>query len=57
MKKKNLILLILFVLLVLSFIIPIKKEKVWINDDPVYDVGHFEVHYKNIYGIVLKKRK
>lgn len=57
MKKKILILICLIVLIILSFLIPVRKEKVWINDDPIYEVGHYEIHIKNIYGYTLKKEK
>lgn len=61
MKKKSLMIIgiiVLFIILFIgSFIIPVKEEKVWIADDPVVDIGHYEIHVKNIYGYVLEEKK
>ena len=54
MKKRKIVVVVLCVILLISFIIPVKKIDVWVNDDNIADVGHYEVHHKNIYGITLK---
>lgn len=54
MKKKIFItLIIIFILLLLSVFIPVRKGEEWVNDDEIADVGHYEECYYNIYGINL----
>jgi len=51
MKKKVItIFSIILILFLLSIIIPVRKGKIWVNDDPIAEVGHSEMCYYNIYG-------
>lgn len=51
MKKKVIIaVIIIFVLLLISIFIPVRKGVEWVNDDEIADVGHYEECYYNIYG-------
>ncbi len=51
MKKKILIaLIIIFILFLLSVVIPVRKGVEWVNDDEIADIGHYEECYYNIYG-------
>lgn len=51
MKKKiSIVLIIIFIMILLSVFIPVKKEKEWINDDEIGEVGHYEEYYYNLYG-------
>lgn len=54
MKKKLIIGVIVFIVFMVSFIIPVNSMDVWVNDDDIADIGHYEIHHKNIYGITLK---
>lgn len=55
MKKKTLIgILVVIILFLISFFIPVKSEEILINDDEIAEVGHYEIHYYNIYGITIK---
>lgn len=44
---------IFLVILLLSIFIPMRKNEVWINDDEIADVGHYEEKYSNIYGMII----
>lgn len=65
MKKRVWVGILISVLLgISSFIIPVRKEKEWVNDDDIDDIGHYETSYYNIYGgnitifkILLKSKK
>ena len=57
MKKKITIFIILFIIFLVSFIVPVKTSRVWVNDDRISDVGHYEIQHQNIYGITIKAIK
>ena len=59
MKKKVFIgIAIIIILFLISIFIPVREGIEWVNDSEIYDVGHYEKCYYNIYGgniTILKK--
>ena len=53
--KKKIIVIVVIIILVISLFVPVKSVKVWVNDDKIAEVGHYETHYYNIYGITINK--
>lgn len=45
--------IIIFILFLISIFIPVRKGLEWFNDSEIYDIGHYEECYYNIYGANL----
>ncbi len=59
-KKNRLLVIIVAIIilfaLVISFIIPVRTEEEWVNDDAIAEVGHYATIYYNLYGIKIKEK-
>lgn len=54
MKVTRITILLVIIMLIISFFIPFRKSKEWVNDSQIYEIGHEETHYYNIYNILIK---
>ena len=54
MKKKFLIIIFMIILMIIGiYLIPVKEGKKWVNDDEIYDIGHYENVKYNIFGMEI----